>query len=509
MPVPSLNSSASPDERRIYPDSHSDNKDTLVLNDAQGWHYGTEELLDSLPRTWTRSVLYLLAAFSVVALPWAMLSKVDETGSARGRIEPKGATQRLDSQASGNITTVNVKEGETVKAGQVLLEMESDVLQANLQEAKRKLEGQNNQLSQLEILKKKLVLSIDVQKQQNEYQGLEKTSQVYQAQQNIYTQQSQYNLQKAEKAAQIEQAKQAIESTKTDYELAKIRLENAQEKLPRYQKAYKAGAISQERFLEVKHAVAETEKALAKARTEMAGSHYRLKEAEGNYQKIINQAASEIKKAQISFEQEKYGKSGVINSGRLALLKQEEELKNIEGQISKLRSDIGQTLSQIKSINIQIQQRVVRSPIDGTIYDFPIGKAGSVVQPGQMLAQIAPENTPFVLKAKIASQESGFLQKGMPVKMKFDAYPFQDYGVLAGKVKWISPNSKVEETQQGKIEVYELEVTLDKPYVETANQRILLTPGQTATAEIIIRQRRIIDFLLDPFKKLQESGLEL
>ena len=208
----------------------------------------------------------------------------------------------------------------------------------------------------------------------------------------------------------------------------------------------------------------------------MAASHYRLKEAEGNYQKIINQAASEIKKAQISFEQEKYGYSGVINSGRLALLKQEEELKNIEGQISKLRSDIGQTMSQIKSINIQIQQRVVRSPIDGTIYDFPIGKAGSVVQPGQMLAQIAPKNTPFVLKAKIASQDSGFLEKGMPVKMKFDAYPFQDYGVLAGKVKWISPNSKVEETQQGKVEVYELEVTLDEPYVETANQRILLTP---------------------------------
>ncbi len=504
MPVPSLNSSAFPDD-----DSNSYSKETLVLNDAQDWHYGTEELLDSLPRTWTRSVLYLLAAFSAIALPWAMFSKVDETGSARGRIEPKGATQRLDSQASGNVTTVNVKAGETVKAGQVLLEMDSDVLEANLQEAKRKLEGQNNQLSQLEILKKKLFLSIDVQKQQNQYQGLEKTSQVYQAQQNIYTQQSQYNLQKEEKSAQIEQAKQVVESSKSDYELAKIRLENYQEKLPRYQKAYSAGAISQERFLEVKYSVAEAQKSLVKAGTEMARSHYRLKEAEGSYQKIINQAESEIKQAQISFDQEKYGKNVIINSGRLALLKQEEELKNIERQISNLKSDIGQTLSQIKSINIQIQQRIVRAPVDGIIYDFPISKAGSVLQSGQMIAQIAPRNTPFVLKAKIASQESGFLQKGMPVKMKFDAYPFQDYGVLAGKVKWISPDSKIEENQQGKIEVYELEVTLDKPYFETAGQRIILTPGQTATAEIIIRQRRIIDFLLDPFKKLQESGLEL
>ena len=505
MPVPSLNSSALLGDEKIYSNSDSYRES----NDAQDWHYGTEELLDSLPRTWTRSVLYLLAAFSTIALPWAMLSKVDETGSARGRIEPKGATQRLDSQASGNVTTVNVKAGETVKAGQVLLEMESDVLEANLQEAKRKLEGYKNQLSQLEILRKKLILSIEVQKQQNQYQELEKTTQIQQAQQKIYTKQSQYNLQKEEIYAQIQQTKQAIASSKNDYQLAKIRLINLQEKLPRYQKVYKAGAISQERFLEVKHAVAEAEKALIKAGIEMTQTHYRLKEAEGSHQKIINQAVSEIKQAQISFEQQKYGQSVVVNSGHLALLKQEEELKNIERQISSLSSEIGQTMSQIKSINIQMQQRILRAPIDGTIYDFPISKAGSVLQTGQMIAQIAPKNTPFVLKAKIASQESGFLKEGMPVKMKFDAYPFQDYGVLSGKVKWISPDSKIEETQQGKIEVYELEVTLDKPYVATANERIFLTPGQTATAEIIIRQRRIIDFLLDPFKKLQENGLEL
>jgi len=505
-----LNSSAFPGDEKIYSNSDSYGENTYKLNDTQDNYYGTEELVDSLPRNCTRSVLYLLTAFSTIVLPWGMLSKVNETGSAKGRIEPKGATQRLDSQVSGNVTTVNVKAGETVTAGQVLLEMESDILEANLQKAKRKLERQNNQLSQLEIIKKRLLLSIEIQRQKNQYQELEKTTQIYQAQQNIYTQQSQYNLHKEQKSVQIEQAKQAIVSSINNYQLAKNRLKKLQEeKLPLYEKAYQAGAISQKNFMKLKYSVIEAEKAVIKAEIKMAQTHYSLKVVEGIYKKIINQIASGIKQAKISFERQKYGHNIVVNSGILALRKQEEQLKNIESKINSLTSELSQTIKQVKFINIQIQKRIVRAPIDGIIYDFPINKAGSVVRTGQMLAQISPKNTPFVFKAKINRQESSFLQKGMSVKMKFDDYPFQDYGVLAGKVQWISPNYNIEENQKEKIEFYDLEVTLDKPYVETANERILLTPGQTGTAEIILRQRRMIDFLLDPFKKLQKNGLEL
>jgi HlyD family secretion protein len=97
----------------------------------------------------------------------------------------------------------------------------------------------------------------------------------------------------------------------------------------------------------------------------------------------------------------------------------------------------------------------------------------------------------------------------MPVKVKFDAYPFQDYGVVQGHVNWISPDSKIQRSEQGNTETYELEISLAQSYIQTANKRIPITPGQTATAEVVIRQRRIIDFILDPFKKLQQGGLEL
>jgi HlyD family secretion protein len=106
-------------------------------------------------------------------------------------------------------------------------------------------------------------------------------------------------------------------------------------------------------------------------------------------------------------------------------------------------------------------------------------------------------------------QDSGFLKVGMPVKVKFDAYPYQEYGIVEGKVAWVSPDSKMNQTPLGNSESFELEITLEKQYVDNGEKRVALMPGQTADAEVVIRQRRIIDFVLDPFKKLQKDGLEM
>jgi len=174
-----------------------------------------------------------------------------------------------------------------------------------------------------------------------------------------------------------------------------------------------------------------------------------------------------------------------------------------------LTAEVAQTKKQIESLQFQLQQRVLRAPIAGTIFQLPIKDTGTVVQPGTLIAQIAPQESSFVLKAEMVSQESGFLQLGQPVKIKFDAYPFQDYGIVEGRLNWISPDSKVKDTNQGRIETFDLEIVIDHPYIQTPTRRISLTPGQTATAEVITRQRHVIDFILDPFKKLQKDGLKL
>lgn len=199
----------------------------------------------------------------------------------------------------------------------------------------------------------------------------------------------------------------------------------------------------------------------------------------------------------------------MVQSGKLAVLKSEEQIKEQQTQITALQVEIAQSKTQIQSLEYQLGQRVVRAPANGTIFQLPIQRTGAVVQPSTLIAEIAPDGSPFILRAQMATSESGSLREGMPVKMKFDAYPFQDYGVVEGKVFRISPTSKVTETPQGQIATFDLEIELKQNCIQTSKGCIKLNSGQTATAEVIVRQRRIIDFILDPFKKLQNGDLKL
>ncbi|MBD2678841.1 MULTISPECIES: HlyD family efflux transporter periplasmic adaptor subunit [Nostoc] len=481
-------------------------QETSQIND---WFYGTEELLDALPRVWTRSLLYLLVGFAAIVIPWAMLSKVDETGSARGRMEPEGATQQLDSPVSGSVTAVNVKEGATVKAGQVLVQLESDVMRAELQQVQTKLEGLLNRRSQLDLLKNQILLTINIQEQQNKSQELEKIAQISQAQQNLDAKQSTYNLQRVEKLALVEQASQNISSTQIAQKLAQSRLSRDSTEVERYRQLLQEGAIPQTKLVELEKIAEESQRLQEQAKSDITQAQLRLKEELNRYHSLMSQAYSDIQLFKLRLQEQQSSYRGLVQAGKLAVLKNQEQLKDLQTQITNVQSEIAQTGSQITSLKLQLQQRIVRSPVDGVIFELPIQKPGSVVEPGQLIAQIAPKGTPLILKAQIPNQDSGFLKVGMPVKVKFDAYPFQDYGVVQGHVNWISPDSKVQRSEQGNTETYELEISLAQPYIQTANRRIPITPGQTATAEVVIRQRRIIDFILDPFKKLQQGGLEL
>ena len=209
----------------------------------------------------------------------------------------------------------------------------------------------------------------------------------------------------------------------------------------------------------------------------------------------------------------------MLHSNNLALLRTEEQLEDTEAQIASLRGEIAQTENQIKSLEFQLTQYTIASPVAGTIFEFPIQNADATVESGETIAAIAqlenslyPESN-LVLRAKMPSSETAFLKTGLPAKIKLDAYPFQDYGIVEGYVSWISPDSKVARdsppTQPDSGEFFELEISIDQAHLVNKTEQIPLTPGQTATAEVVIRQRRLIDYFLEPFKKLRKGGLEL
>ncbi|AVH69907.1 HlyD family efflux transporter periplasmic adaptor subunit [Nostoc sp. 'Lobaria pulmonaria (5183) cyanobiont'] len=515
MPHPNRSSPLPQDKQDEYQgykqqeESVEFDEQTEAENESQDLYYGTEKLLDALPRIWTRGLLYALIAFAGLFLPWAILSKVDETGSARGRIEPKGATQKLDAQAGGSVKAVTVKEGDTVRAGQVLLELDSELLQTELQQVQSKLQGLQNRQSQLEVLKNQLLMSTSLLEQQNKSQELEKMAQVNQVQQNLDAKLSSYNLQKLEKQSLVKQAEQQISTSRDDRKSAETLLSIDSKQVERYSKLVQDGAVSPTQVDQLKKEEQESKRLYNRSLSDIKQAQLRLAQELNNYQVTIKTLESDIKQAKLRLQEEQSSYKSATQAGELAVMKNQEQLKDIQGQITATQSEIAQTKSQLIATKLQIQQRVVRSPINGVIFELPTTKPGAVVQVGQRIAQIAPTKTDFVLRANMPNQDSGFLKVGMPVKVKFDAYPFQEYGIVPGKVTWISPDSKVSQTPQGNIETYELEITLDQQYVQNGNKRIPLGAGQTANAEVIIRQRRVIDFVLDPFKKLKKGGLEM
>ncbi|MEA5581000.1 HlyD family efflux transporter periplasmic adaptor subunit [Nodularia harveyana UHCC-0300] len=473
------------------------------------WSHVTKDLLDSLPQVWTRGLLYFLIVFVSIVLPWAMFSRVDETGVARGRLEPQGKTVRLDAPVAGTVAEINVKVGDVVETGQTLLVLESELVQAELGQTKDRLEGQLNRLSQLNLLKNQLIVALATQRQQNQSQELEKQSQIDQASQNLTAIKSLSNFQKEEKLSQVNQAKQSVVYSKTAHELTTEALASSQRELKRYHQLWEQGVSPETVVVEKQDIVQQQERLYEQSKSDMEQAQLRLAEQHSSYERTIRQFNADIQQAELRLNEQENGYKTLTHSGKLAVLRTEEQLKNIDTEISTLNAEIAQTKSQIQSWEFQLNQRVIKANVTGTLFQLPIEKSGSVVQPGTMIAEIAPTGSPLIVRSQMATTESGSLRQGLPVKLKFDAYPFQDYGVIAAELLKISPNTIEIDTPNGKVAAYELEISINQDCIPSPNQCIPLNPGDTVTAEVIVRQRRIIDFLLDPFKQLQQGGVKL
>ncbi len=488
---------------------YSSTAQPAVITEREDWSAATKDLLDALPRVWTRGLLYFLVIGTGIILPWSVLTKVDQTGTARGKLEPKDRVIHLDAPVAGRIEAITVKEGEKVKKGAILAELDSKIVNSELEQLQDKQIGLQQRLSQLELMQNQAQAALNTKEDENRSRLLEKQSQLAQARQNLDTLKALYESQKGEKLAQIEQAKQEINSSMAARKKAELALLGAQEKTRRYEAAYKQGVIAQDRFLDIQQQAKENQERLAQATSAMKQARSRLKEQQNSYKNLIKKSEAEIKQASLRLEEQKRSDQTLTASGKLEKLKTEEHIQELESQIMTLKTEIAQTNKQIESSQFQLKQRELIAPTDGIVFHIPARGRGAVVQPGERMIEIAPQDSALILRAQIPPTDSGFLKQGMSVKVKFDAYPFQDYGVSEGKLISISPDSKVTETPQGKQETYELKIELDKPYVLDEGKRIPLTPGQTATAEIIIRQRRVIDFFIDPFKKLQQDGMKL
>jgi HlyD family secretion protein len=184
----------------------------------------------------------------------------------------------------------------------------------------------------------------------------------------------------------------------------------------------------------------------------------------------------------------------------------QQKVQQLDLEITQLESKIAETNNLLVTARSELTRLNLKAPVDGTVLALNLQNTGEVVKPGDTIIEIAPEGAKLVLSATLPNQEAGFITEGMPVKIKLDAYPYQDYGVINGTVSSVSADAKSDEKLG---EVYQLDITLDKNYIKDEGKQVKFKAGQTATADIIIRHRRIADILIDPIRQLQKDGVKL
>jgi hemolysin D len=432
------------------------------------WSAATHDAVNTLPKLWVRGILYLMLAFTAVVLPWASFSRVDEVGVAQGRLEPKGKTIRLDAPVAGTVSAIRVQEGQVVQKGLPLMELQSDVVNADLQQAQTKLEGLLNRRTQLIAIKSQLESSLS-------------------------TAQQQVRAQAVSQQATIDKVQKQQNSLQDSLSLIQSLLEKDRSKVEQLGSLSGQGAIPRSQAEDAERIMIQNSQQLQKTQTD------------------IQQAQAEVQKQRSEYQR-------ILRDGELSISDKTKQVKELQSQIIDAQSEAGQTQNLIKSLQYQRQQRVLYSPADGTLFQLQVQHPGAVVQPGQIIAQIAPKTARLVLRARMEDKQTGFLTVGMPAKLKFDAYPFQDYGIQTGRITWIAPTSsqplpssspESKPSATNAPSSFEVEIELDRASIEVRGKAITLKAGQTATAEVITRQRRVLDLFLDPFRRLSKTGLTL
>lgn len=483
----------------------------IVVNNTENvdWSNSAIDLIDTVPLPWARGLFYLLLLSVAILLPWSFLYQMDEIGKARGRLEYKGDNIKREADVDGSVAVlkVYVKKGDAVKAGQKIMELDAKSVREQIYQSQLKIESDRQRLGQLMLMKNQMRLQILTQQQQNQSQKLEKKLQISQAQQALADRQASYSLQQAEKIAQIRQAQQKIIDVQTNTLLSRSRYKDANNESYRYRGLHRAGAITLVKSLEIDGLTKEKKQILAQSQASLQQSNLQLIEQQENYRKLLQQGKADIERTKLQIVEQQRSLETLDKGGSIAVLNSDRQFKELQSQIIALESEINRSSSQLNYLRKQLDKYIIKADANGTIFELPISREGAVVQPKQLIAEIAPKTSKLVFKGEISTEESESLRSGekKDVKLKFDEFPFESYDIVKGHLSWISPNSKVTKTLQGSSTSYEIEVQLGQSCIKHEGKCIPFKSGQPAIAEIVIRRRKIIDFVLDPFRKLADG----
>jgi len=364
---------------------------------------------------------------------------------ASGELEPAGEIQKVQHLEGGVILGVPVKEGQRVKRGEVLVQLDEGELGTRAEQTATRITNLTLEQRQLRQALGQSAMNtasatptkpsaevIRAFKDAQDARTKEITRQIRLANQRIAT----------------------LQAKRREY-LDEVAL--LQKQTQAYESLDKAGAIPHTTVLEAERRIAATETQLAEL-------------------------------------------DGTIQEASITLAELRAKLKlDVYERLAQVTSEKAELQSVLRRESSEVERLQVRSPVDGIVKSFNVKVVGGVVAPGSVVAEVVPVGQKMMAFTRVAPKDIGNVAIGQKVQMKVQAYDYARYGTIPGRVESISAGTFQDE-KTGE-PYYKVRVELDRVYAGKQQDKNLLVPGMTLTADILTDRTSLLWYLLSPIRR--------
>ena len=444
------------------------------------------EIVETPPSPIGRAIGVSLILLFCAALAWAWWGKIDIVASASGKIVPSGRTKVIQPFETGVVRSIWVEDGQAVKAGDVLIELDptvnaaerdhlrNDLLaeQLNIARLRAALAGGEDPVADFTPPAGADAALINTQRQLLLHQVTEHRAKIA----AITRQEAQKEAEQASTVATIHKLETMIPVVQQRVDIRKTLMD---------------------RELGSKLTYFETLQLLVEQQEDLSVQRSHLHEAE----------------AAVAAIRETRGQA--VAEYRHAL---SEELAKAEQKANGLAQDL-----------IKAEQRtklqLLTAPVDGVVQQLAVHTVGGVVTPAQALLVVVPSDSRLEIEAMVSNRDIGFVHPGQDAEIKVDTFNFTRYGLLHGQVLSISQDAVIRDRQQdrsserglgtpndtsepkGQELNYAASISLDRAQMQIDDRMVNLSPGMAVTVEIKTGSRLILSYLLSPLLRYRQETL--
>lgn len=408
-----------------------------------------------------RIVVWVSVISIFVLIFWAAFAELDEVTRGEGKVIPTRQIQILQSLDGGIVSEILVREGQTVKTGDLLLKVDPTRMVSSLRE---------NQSQYLSLLAK--AARLRALAEGSRFIAPELV--MKQAPDIVEQERALYESRRAELDATIGVAKQ--QSSQRSQELISVRAKREQasqsftltaRELELTKPLVKTGAVSDVELLRL-------ERDVARYRGERDSANSDIPRLESS----VAEANRKIQEVELSFR----------NTAR--------------SELSEANAKLGALSEGSAALEDRVKQTEIRSPVNGTVKQLKINTVGGVVQPGRDVIELVPSDDALLLEARILPRDIAFLRPGQKALVKFTAYDYAIYGGLDANLELISADSVVDEKGNAffLVRVRTLSTTIGA-------QKLPIIPGMVAEVDILTGKKSVLSYLLKPILRAQSRAL--